>query len=687
MFDCYPSKNAMIHLRNQYKKSLQIAHFYYIIDLNNYHDRVRRKRALLNNNQKIIAVCMADIDTNYNDHFLKYLTKYSAEYNYKLLFFYSFSDLFSIDSGNKHDIGESSIFQLINYEIIDGIIIFAQTIRGDSVRNSIVARAKTHKIPVISTDYKMDDCYNVYFNYKNAMEYVVSHLIEKHHHKRINFIAGIRNNQYSDERLDVYKATLCKYNIPVEDERIGYGEFWSEPTKKVIDGFIASELPFPDAIVCANDSMAITAFHYLTELGYKIPEDVAITGFDGISEALEHTPSITTVQHDYAAMVEKAFDLLKNYFEGKQVPKQTYIDSKFIPGASCDCIKQDIIPYNPLAHKLYDQIAGYTAFNNRQIRMIADMTDSNSFQVVFEKVMKYTDNLFSHRFWVCIVDNFLNEHEEFSDILEEKSFQRIGYSSHMDVTVSRHDDEWQGMIDFETKNLLPSLPNILEEEDNVMFLPLHVLNHTIGYVAIVYEYDIMNMEHLYQFLMNISNIFENTKTRMRQQIIITSLETKYIHDPLTGILNRRGFYQKMQPIYDNCIAEQKKIMVVSVDMNRLKYINDTFGHSDGDLAISTLAKALVSAINTNEACARFGGDEFVVAGIIENTNREDEFKQAFQQYVDTFNKTSGKPYELSASIGIVTGIPTPDISLDEFIKYSDEEMYKEKVKHHLNRKE
>ena len=61
-----------------------------------------------------------------------------------------------------------------------------------------------------------------------------------------------------------------------------------------------------------------------------------------------------------------------------------------------------------------------------------------------------------------------------------------------------------------------------------MFCPLHVLDMTIGYVVLAYDSEMMNMEYLYQFLMNISNALENTKTHQRQQNIISSLENKYI---------------------------------------------------------------------------------------------------------------------------------------------------------------
>lgn len=642
---------------------------------------------MLSRNTHIIAVCCAAIDSNYNKHYMRYFTEFAKKYNFKLLFFRSFSDLYRAASNGKHDIGESCIFSLINHNLIDGLIILSETIKCPSIRKDIIEQAKRNDIPVISIDHPMDGCYNINFDYKTALEKIIRHLVEDHHYTRINFIAGIKGNSFSDERIEIYKKILTEYGIPIEEERIGYGGFWSTPTKKVIKDFLDSDLPMPEAIVCANDIMAITAYHSLIEAGYNLPEDIAITGFDGILQAVDHFPPITTARHDYKSAVIKSFDLLQDIFNGKEVPTQNYINSNVIIGGSCGCLHENNYQYNTLAYNLNNKFDEQIHFNQIQINMSADLNDNTSFQGVFDKLTNYSNNFFSHRFWLCVVDNFLTEEEELSDIIDEQSYSHLGYSNHMDVVLSKHDKVWQGMTDFETSNLLPNLEQVLEEEDNVMFVPLHVLDRTIGYAALVYEPDRINMEQLYQFLMNVSNALETIKIHQRQQNIISSLETKYIHDPLTGLLNRRGFYQKLLPQFNQCTEEQKSFIVISVDLNGLKKINDTYGHSDGDISISAIGNILIESSINNETCARFGGDEFVMAGPLAEGLDADDYKNNIHNNIDNFNKVHDYPYDVSASIGIITGIPTKNISLDDFIKAADEEMYKDKVIHHQLRED
>lgn len=633
----------------------------------------------MDKNTKFIAVCIAGINIEYNDSALAAINSLAERFHYKILYFNSFSSLYYM---SKHDIGESSIFRLINYNIIDGMILMTETIKSEEIRQEILEKANIHDIPVVSIDHFVKGCYNVNFEYKNSMKKIVEHLVEMHGFTRLNFINGEPDNEFSQERLEAYQEVLEQHGIPFEEERVGYGYFRHDPVKDVIRQFLDSGLPFPEAIVCANDSMAIAAVEFLKEAGYRVPEDVCVTGFDGIREALEHIPLITTSKHDYHGMILRAMELLDDYFQGKEIGEQNWVETKPIFTESCRCGNVNSQKGSSFTRELYNRIDNWEHFQRRQIALAADLTDNDSFQGIFDNLKKYEDNFQSDRFWLCIVDDFLNQKENLMDIIEESSYKRVGYSASMDVMLSKEGDEWLGLTDFHTASLLPGLERVLQEEKNVMFLPLHVLDQTIGYVALVYAPDKMNMYFTYQFLMNISNALENTRIHQIQQAIINNLELKYVHDPMTGLFNRRGFYQRLETVYSDCIATHQLLAVVSVDLNGLKQINDTYGHADGDIAISTIGKALVHVFPSEFTCARFGGDEFVVSGQAASVKQVEECCDEVKQYLADFNQKSGKPYQVSGSIGYVARIPDGGISLDEFIKAADEKMYEDKVRYH-----
>lgn len=627
---------------------------------------------------KYIAVCAAGINVEYNDSALAAVYSLAEKFHFKIMYFNSFSPLYY---SSKHDVGESIIFRLVNYNLIDGIIMLTETIKSDRIRQDILEKANRNDIPVVSVDHFLKGCYNVNFQYKDSMKTIVKHLVEKHGYTRLNFINGMPDNEFSQERLDAYREVLEEHGIPFEEERVGYGYFRFEPVEEVIRKFIESSLPFPEAIVCANDSMAIGAIRFLKEAGYKVPEDVKITGFDGIREAREHVPFITTSRHDYHGLIQKSMEVLDACFRGEEPEEQNWVETKPIFAESCGCVSVNTRKNSTLIRELYNRIDSWEHFQRRQIALGADLTDNDSFQGIFENLKKYEDNFHSDRFWLCIVDDFMSQKENLMDIIEETTVMREGYSDTMDLMLSKNRDEWLGLTDFRTASLLPNLDQVLEEEGNVMFLPLHVLEQTIGYVAMVYNPEQANMYFTYQFVMNISNALENTRIHQRQQAIIDNLNLKSVHDPMTGLFNRRGFYQRVEGVYSQCIARGNLLVVISVDLNGLKQINDTYGHADGDIAISTIGKALVHVFPREFTCARFGGDEFIVSGQVESEEQVEDYCGQVKRYLEDFNRDSGKPYQVSGSIGYVARVPS-GISLDEFIKAADEKMYEDKVRYH-----
>lgn len=633
---------------------------------------------------KIIAVCSAGIDDEYNSSFLSAFYEYAGKYGFKILFFNSLSELYE---RNKHDAGEATIFKLINYSYVDALVLLCETFKDPSICPAIIQRALISGTPVVSIDHEVEGCYNVNFSYDLAMEKIVRHIVEDHHCTKVNFIAGIKGNSFSENRLDIYKRVLKENGLPIEDERIGYGEFWDTPTIKVMQSFFNSDVPFPEAIVCANDSMAIVAYEELIKAGYRVPEDVFVTGFDGIEEALSHSPSITTAKHNYAGAILKTFDILTDIFDGKKVEKQHYVESKVLIGTSC-CQKSQPENFSPnsLVRTLHERIDNKNNTIIQKLKMAGDLTDNKTYDSLIENVKPYIFYLSTSRAWICCIDNFMKSSSKLEDILAISDAYHGEYSEQMVTIINRMNENYKEWDEpFMTSQLLPNITEAFDEHNNIMFFPLHVLDETIGYLAYVYLPQVANFYEMYLFCTHLSNALKSTKTKMQQQLIIQSLEDKYIHDPMTNLYNRRGFYQHINPLYEDCIRDRHHLMVVSVDLNGLKPINDNYGHSEGDNAIITVAKALDSISVRNEICARFGGDEFVVACAIEDNDYINDYEKRFNDYLDYYNKQSDKPYEISASFGMVVCIPSRDKTLDQCIKEADDKMYAIKKKHHLCR--
>jgi diguanylate cyclase (GGDEF)-like protein len=151
-------------------------------------------------------------------------------------------------------------------------------------------------------------------------------------------------------------------------------------------------------------------------------------------------------------------------------------------------------------------------------------------------------------------------------------------------------------------------------------------------------------------------------------------------DALTGLYNRVGFERYTELSFRRCKRKKKTFMLLFVDMDGLKLINDQYGHDDGDMAILIVSNALKNAGKGTEVCSRYGGDEFVIYG--EDYGEEDAkaYCDKFQELLHMSNEEKLQPYLVSASCGYVIATPQEGDILDKYIDIADTYMYRQKQK-------
>lgn len=152
-----------------------------------------------------------------------------------------------------------------------------------------------------------------------------------------------------------------------------------------------------------------------------------------------------------------------------------------------------------------------------------------------------------------------------------------------------------------------------------------------------------------------------------------------IHDGLTGIYNRDGMKYYAEIGLKDAVRKEKWVFLLAADVNRLKYINDNFGHIGGDKAITKVAGFLTEAAGKRAIVCRTGGDEFVVIDFFEKDSNEPENITArLQQVMDDYNKDTQDPYEIRASYGWEFR-PAAEISgMDALMHSADKKMYEMK---------
>ena len=109
--------------------------------------------------------------------------------------------------------------------------------KSQGIIEEIVSRAKLRNIPVASILTPVEGCYNIVFDFKENFKKIIDHIIEEHNFKRIYFMSGFKGNDFAEERINCYRESMTEHGLEVDERGIGYGDFWDQPTYKVMDRF------------------------------------------------------------------------------------------------------------------------------------------------------------------------------------------------------------------------------------------------------------------------------------------------------------------------------------------------------------------------------------------------------------------------------------------------------------------
>ncbi|ACK69145.1 diguanylate cyclase with GAF sensor [Gloeothece citriformis PCC 7424] len=150
-----------------------------------------------------------------------------------------------------------------------------------------------------------------------------------------------------------------------------------------------------------------------------------------------------------------------------------------------------------------------------------------------------------------------------------------------------------------------------------------------------------------------------------------------VTDELTGLYNRRGFLFLAEQQWKLAHRHKTLYVLVFLDLDGLKKVNDTYGHEIGDRMISDLATLLKNNLRESDIIGRVGGDEFVIFAL-KKFGDSQELTKRLQLAINQFNLQEKRVYQLSASIGIVDCHPCENCSLEKYMANADAAMYMQK---------
>ncbi|MCR4789029.1 MAG: GGDEF domain-containing protein [Lachnospiraceae bacterium] len=571
--------------------------------------------------------------------------------------------------------GEKSIMRIPELGSFDAILVDESMFHIEGMNDELYEHLQKHaKCPVIYLKSQREGFYSVLFSDKQSIKDITNHFIKEHGFTRIYHMAGRWELQDAHERADGYREAMEEAGLEVTDDMIFFGDYWKNKGKEAADHFLSLSDEYPQAIVCANDYMAVALSRELVSRGIRIPEDICISGYDNALEGQDFAVPMTTFEADGRKMAKEVFAILDKLGKKEEVPEVSRVSNRMILRNSCGC--SDFSEGTNLIRKinlLEDKYYGY----NYILFMI------NSFEVAFDEVDIFSRADFYFKYsraekgYICLTedafDSVSRPVEKMSDYTDRMILKRVYFSD--------PEKRYLGPNTlFDRRDMLPQ--DVLEENgaSTYMIVPLHAQNKVYGYVVLTYAENCFPNNFLQSYIGSLGSVIDNYNMR-KHYLSVDEMRRVYLKDELTGIYNRRGFEQNLNILSDRANRHDLYLSVVSLDMDGLKRINDEFGHAEGDASLSEFASVLLSVLEGEEICARYGGDEFAAILISKEKDRHLRFTDDLEKAFVNANEMLQKPYKLHASSGVVCVNDHPNETLRACVILADKVMYENKKKY------
>lgn len=620
-----------------------------------------------NKSYKVVAFFAPNFANDEQARNISLVHKISKEYGCKVIFFSTISDFHDDD---VTDSGEKKIFECAAVERFDAVVVMAGSFKQDEDMMAMVQRANAAGVPVIAIDKVLEGCMNLCFSYGDSFKEVVKHMVEEHGYRKIFFMDEKEIGESSDKLL-ICKEILESGGSALPESRIYGGCRNESQVVDAMDKMMRNPEGLPQAIVCANDAMAMVVISYLKKRSIRVPEDVAVSGFEGIVMERYSMPRLTTAVANREGMFHKLFACIS---EGKfaETKESLIIENVLQIGGSCGCNRLNPIDPGEELLKLKTQVFDSARFHEKMNQMVMNLgTEVDQAKVVTD-IPSYITLLNYKKLWRCMNTDYCSYMKGQKDIkgLEEKQSSIFTQQ----LSVMRYEEDGTMILPqkIDRTDLLVDLNEALEQENAIMIVPIHLRGELIGYLGVAFDVDTFAFNLFSSFIINYRHLFEAQRNRVE-------LQELYMCDSLSGLLNRNGFYDAVRRVMSK--NENKELALIFLDMDMLKTINDTFGHAEGDSALRFLAMIILQHLEDSDIACRLGGDEFAIAFTGDEVEeRAEKMVSSIRNIMKRYNERRERPYPIIVSIGAYCN-RIKGHSLDHFLKSADDLMYADKYLH------
>lgn len=234
------------------------------------------------------------------------------------------------------------IYELLSSKCVSGVIALTSSIAFFCGLEGVQSFFQRYaSLARCSVSVAVPNVPSVEVDNRAGMRALLEHLIVKHSYRRIAFIRGPLDNLEANVRFGEYCAALDRHGIEFDESLVQRGSFARRDGNFAAERILARSGKRPEVIMAANDGMALGAVSQLRSQGIRVPQDIAVTGFDNFVMARLGEPPLTTVAQPLEQMVKCAIELIVQQLAGSTVPDVTELEAQFVIRESCGCSGSD----------------------------------------------------------------------------------------------------------------------------------------------------------------------------------------------------------------------------------------------------------------------------------------------------------------------------------------------------------
>jgi len=290
--------------------------------------------------RKTIAVLGAQLSRVWGAEFMSGVLDSAKTHDMNVVYFVGGKPV--VLAAPEHEGRSYGLYDLIKPGQFDGILLAADIGHGPSaedIKNFCHVFAPT---PIASFAIQAEGVSSFTADNEGGMRAMIRHLIEVHDYKRIAFIRGPQGQLEADQRFKAYQQELEAHHIDFDERIVVEGNYSPESGRAAVRTLLDERGLRIQSIAASNDRMAFGAIEVLQQRGIQVPDSVAVTGFDDVSESQSTGVPLTTVHQSFAEAGKLAFNALIKRMNGEQVNDINVLPTQLVVRWSCGCLPENI---------------------------------------------------------------------------------------------------------------------------------------------------------------------------------------------------------------------------------------------------------------------------------------------------------------------------------------------------------